>query len=89
MPQPITIALDRRRRCNHLPSNTQPPPPHGKPKSYQTQLTSTQTHQQTYPKPDIATANIIADVAIATNLPPTGWALLVKASSKEDERDDG
>ena len=56
LPPSISMALDKRRRCNHQPNNTQPPSPHGKPKSYQTQLKSTQTHRKAHPKPDIATA---------------------------------
>ena len=73
---PITIALDKRRRCNHQPNNTQPPPPHGKRKSYQTQLKSTQTHRKTHPKPDIATANIVVNVAVTTRstVDKLGWA---------------
>ena len=68
-PPPIALAFDRRRRrrrCSHQPNNTQPPPPHRKPKSYQTQLKLTQTHRKIHPKPDVATANITADVAATT-----------------------
>ena len=73
LPPPITIALDRRRRCNHQPSNTQPPP-HGKP----TQLKSTQTHRKTHPKPNIATFNITLPILLPMlllppNLLPIGW----------------
>ena len=51
LPPSISIALDKRRRCNHQPSNTQPPSPHGKPKSYQTQLKSTQINSNPQKSP--------------------------------------
>ena len=94
LPPPISIALDKRRRCNHQPSNTQPPSPHGKPKSYQTQLKPTEK-----PIPNPILLLLISPCQyrcrcycchqIYRKQARLGQALLMRASSEKDERDDG